>query len=381
MDATIPDMARSQSPTQKQRERLSSTSVRRLLLGFVKGRVPADEAEDVVQTVLCAALAAAEIDSARLPEQDEELRRWLIGVARHKIADYHRSRGRAPTVELDEQLAPSESTSPDSNSLEAQQLALWAQEQAPDEPGAKRTLEWMAREGAGDKLAHIAQQEQLPATQVRQRVSRMRRFLRRRWAAELAAVAGLLGAVLIGWFVLRRPEPTVVAIRPDPGWADAGGIYGPLADPLRRAVVMRDEAFAACDDSLWNQCLDRLDKAAGLDPAGDKVPKVRSWRKKARRALDKALPDGGTDAGPKTLEDAAPSPVTTSKPPAPKQPPTATSTATVSPPRPTATGLYPSIPDPSKSGPSSPSSTSSEAYAPSMPWSYSTKPSKPKSKK
>ncbi|HEX3850670.1 MAG TPA: hypothetical protein VHW01_06860 [Polyangiaceae bacterium] len=64
----------------------------------------------------------------------------------------------------------------------------------PD-PEALHTLEWMLREGDGEKLEQIARDANLPAPRVRQRVSRLRCFLREQWAAEL--MLGTLGLALL----------------------------------------------------------------------------------------------------------------------------------------------------------------------------------------
>src|SRR4029079_5354135 len=67
--------------------------------------------------------------------------------------------------------------------IEARELARWAEEQAGSTRDAKQTLAWMAREGEGEKLESIAAEEAVPAARVRQRVSRMRRWMKERWAA------------------------------------------------------------------------------------------------------------------------------------------------------------------------------------------------------
>ncbi len=58
-------------------------------------------------------------------------------------------------------------------------------------PASEATLRWMVREADGDKLEAIAADEALPAERVRQRVSRLRRWMRGRWLAELAVVTML----------------------------------------------------------------------------------------------------------------------------------------------------------------------------------------------
>src|SRR5687767_7282890 len=74
---------------------LQGMDIRRGLTALLRRRVPPQEVEDIAQTVLCDALAAGNI-----PSDPEEFRRWLTGIARHKIADFHRraARGRAHTA-------------------------------------------------------------------------------------------------------------------------------------------------------------------------------------------------------------------------------------------------------------------------------------------
>ncbi|MEM6789971.1 MAG: sigma factor [Myxococcota bacterium] len=183
---------------------LSSPETRRRLERFVRRRVPSAEVDDIVQTVLTDALAAPSP-----PPDDPTFRRWVIGVARHKVADHHRKQHRRPpAVALGEEHI--EGARP---AIDARDLSRWAVRQASDDEDAVRTLEWMAREGAGEKLAHIAADEALPATMVRQRVSRLRRFMRERWREELAAVALVTGLFL--WWQTRTPEP-VPTVRPAP---------------------------------------------------------------------------------------------------------------------------------------------------------------------
>src|SRR5690349_15526596 len=167
----------------RQRDPLADPALRQSLSDFVRRRVPASDVDDVVQTVLVDALAAE-----GRPHEPGELRKWLLGIARHKVADLHRRAHREPPAEL-----PEIETSP--APIEARELVRWAEEQAGPSRDAKQTLDWMAREGEGEKLESIAASEQVPAARVRQRVSRMRRWMKERWLAELAAVAVLVIAV------------------------------------------------------------------------------------------------------------------------------------------------------------------------------------------
>jgi DNA-directed RNA polymerase specialized sigma24 family protein len=178
--------------------------------------VPADDVDDVAQTVLCDALAAREV-----PSDPEELRRWVSGIARHKIADYHRRRGRRGSATLagesererdfiSEPVAPA-ATSP-AVVEERQVLAGLLGEIRPGRDA--ETMEWLVREHGGERLADIAAENNLPAPVVRQRVSRLRRALRTRWASLLGAgaVLGLLLAVGGGAadFAVEAGAPEIV---------------------------------------------------------------------------------------------------------------------------------------------------------------------------
>jgi RNA polymerase sigma factor (sigma-70 family) len=271
---------------------LADPSTRRAIEDFVRRRVPGPDVDDVVQTVLLDALAAE-----GRPESPEELRRWLIGIARHKVADFHRRGAREQVTELPEVAAPPPP-------IEARELARWAEEQAASTRDAKQTLSWMAREGEGEKLESIAAEERVPAARVRQRVSRMRRWMKERWLAELAAVAALAILALILMRLLRGPkEEPEIAPRPEP--APAPSALPEAPSPLDRARALRAEALEACDKGAWQRCLDGLDEAAGLDPAGDREAAVQDARERAARALeeqrlrDLAPPQKKDDATPK----------------------------------------------------------------------------------
>lgn len=58
---------------------------------YALARVPASAAEDLVQECLLAAIRAAPSFDARSSRET-----WLVGILRHKIADYYRARAREP---------------------------------------------------------------------------------------------------------------------------------------------------------------------------------------------------------------------------------------------------------------------------------------------
>jgi RNA polymerase sigma factor (sigma-70 family) len=164
------------------KSRLADPGLRRAVEAAVRRRVRGDEAEDVVQATFTDVLAAP-----RLPEDDEEFRRFVFGVARNKVFDHFRRQRRDPET-LEEGDAEG-----GEQPLSARDILRWAEGELPDSE-SQDTLQWMLREGDGEKLEHIARDARLPAPRVRKRVSRLRKLLRERWAAELM-LAGLLVAL------------------------------------------------------------------------------------------------------------------------------------------------------------------------------------------
>jgi DNA-directed RNA polymerase specialized sigma24 family protein len=170
---------------------LASPFVRRRLTAMVSKRVPSHATEDVVQSVLCDALAAEAV-----PEV-EAVPRWLSAIARNKVADFHRRvRRRAEVASIE----PSTE-----DPVVERDLLGHAASIAPD----RRALEWIVRVEHGESFEEIARAEKLPAPAVRQRVSRLRRALR----------AALLAAAAFGLVVLSRSRTAVETMHPDPSAA------------------------------------------------------------------------------------------------------------------------------------------------------------------
>jgi RNA polymerase sigma factor (sigma-70 family) len=183
---------------------LTDPRFRSALALMVKRRVPDSDVEDIVQSALAEAIA-----SPNAPKDDPEaLRRWIWGVARHKVVDFHR---RARREEMGDPPEVAVDGAPHSD----RDLLRWASEELPPGADAERTLEWMLREGEGEKLESIAESEALPAPRVRQRVTRLRRHLRTRWAAEVAALAALGVLVFLALWLVRRHKAPVDVARPE----------------------------------------------------------------------------------------------------------------------------------------------------------------------
>jgi type II secretory pathway component PulK len=90
----------------------------------------------------------------------------------------------------------------------------------------------------------------------------------RRRAPVWFGVAAAAAAVLIA---LGRKQPVNVASGTDADTAD-----------IPRAVFLRQQAYAACDERHWTACRAGLDEAARIDPEGETDPKVIAVRRAIR---------------------------------------------------------------------------------------------------
>jgi len=189
--------------------KLSDPNLMGALSHFVRGRVPEAEVDDIVQQTIADAL-----DADQHPEQDEEIVRWVHGICRHKVVDWFRRARREVPRDLE---SPEDGpvVAAESAPQSAMDLLRWAKKELPAGSENEKTLEWMLREGAGEKLEAIAAEANLPAPRVRQRVSRLRRHYKARWAAQAAALAALLLVALAVALALRQ-HPERVAPAPGP---------------------------------------------------------------------------------------------------------------------------------------------------------------------
>ena len=188
--------------------KLTDPSLTAALSQFVRARVPAPEVKDIVQSTLTAAL-----DAEHHPEEEEDIVRWVHGICRHKMVDWFRRARREVPRDLE---SPEEGpvAAAESAPQSAMDLLRWAQKELPAGEENEKTLEWMLREGEGEKLESIAAEANVPAPRVRQRVSRLRRYYKARWAAQAAALAALLLIALAIALALRQKEDQVA---PAPG--------------------------------------------------------------------------------------------------------------------------------------------------------------------
>ncbi len=297
-------------------------ALRTQLVAVVRARVPESDVEDVVQATLADAVAAQ-----KKPAEASERRAWVFGIARHKIADYHRGRKRnhadADEVDL-----------PDSAPHHSERdLLRWAERALPQGEDAKQTLEWMLEEGDGAKLEEIATRAKVSAPMVRKRVSRLREHLRAQWRKELALVfaAALLGLAV--YLLTREKGPEARNPVPAPTLS--------ALPPQEIARGLRIEALRKCEHADYTECLRMLDRAKALDPSSDLAPEVATARAAAEtslRPVPTSVPPSENSASP-----LVPPPSSASAGPTPAPTPTPTTSLV---PKPRGSSGTPSSPTP-----------------------------------
>ena len=319
--------------------------LRSALVAMVRKRVPESEVEDIVQQALAEA-----IESPHAPTDSESLRRWIFGVAKNKVVDYHRRAGRESFDLPDVEGTPAPHVEAD--------LLRWAEKNLPEGAENKKTLDWMLREGEGEKLESIAASEKLPPPRVRQRVSRLRRHFKENWQREVAMLAAL-GVIVsaVVFLVLHKKDPEIITHE----------VVDPRAEPMRRLALEK------CATGEWKPCVEGLDEARRLDPAGDARPDVQQARQAAGRALSTPLspPDLApvpsampTTAPPNPSSNLSPTPspidsaftkTMRKEEPSPKAKPQSTESFTPTPPVPT------TVPTPSPDSKSEPAPSKMQA--------------------
>ncbi|WP_394839434.1 sigma-70 family RNA polymerase sigma factor [Pendulispora rubella] len=247
------------------RTEIHEGSVWPLLRGVVRRRVPAADVDDVVQATLCDAMGAG-----RIPERRDDLRRWLVGIARHKATDHIRRICREAALEADDVSAPAPPT-------DVIILLKNAIADAAQQPAMRSTMELALREADGESYAELARSGAATEVALRQRVSRFRRSMAVRWLAA-AAVVGLL-AMHAAWSCRHRPRAilpdvdvaTQIALRPVEGtwelvaWSGAESIHA--VDVEVRAGTVRVLTPAA----------EYLFAASAIEPQGEASTLWHLW--------------------------------------------------------------------------------------------------------
>ncbi|HXN31102.1 MAG TPA: hypothetical protein VN894_04540 [Polyangiaceae bacterium] len=140
-----------------------------------------------------------------------------------------------------------------------------------------------------------------PVKRVRKRIERLVAQMRAN-PRTIAALATLVLAVMVTTLwqgqneMVPRPNPFTNAAPPIPSRPPVI----PSAAPVSSATAqheptgreLRRLAFIAYEDDRWAECLDYLDKARRVDPAGDTTGKVQTARRFSEEQLRKMKEKG-----------------------------------------------------------------------------------------
>jgi hypothetical protein len=260
--------------------RVADVRVKQALDRWIHGRVPAADAADMVQNVLEALLV-----HGNPPDTVDGLVGLGLTMLRHDLLDHRRHRKTVRRVEA----GPLEDDQHERVAA-AVPVEAWDGIDVKRRAGVVRHLVGRGKITGGDvELLERAEREGYPAiaaelgitdTALRVRAHRKRAVLREGWARYVAYGISGITVLLIVAYVRNRPEPIGHGhIEPDTS------VALPLPTPRERAAQLRALAHEACDHARWQECLDRLDEAQPLDPAGDADPGIKDLRDLARDAL------------------------------------------------------------------------------------------------
>jgi DNA-directed RNA polymerase specialized sigma24 family protein len=234
--------------------------------------VPASDVEDVLQETLTAACRAP-----RLPGgSGEECRKYAFGILRFKIADHWEDQKKQQDIaEKAEAHAAAQAVDADhvGNRDFVDKLVTFVK---PHQHSDLRCL--LRHKIRGVPMTTIARERGEEYEAFAKRMNRL-------WRQLQTAVSAMGGAFVL-LFVLLQPRPERPLAVDEPGEValtePAVSTHYGEADPMNFAKVLRGEAFRACMNNKWQECLDGLDAARELDPAGDSDWVVAAAREDAK---------------------------------------------------------------------------------------------------
>jgi DNA-directed RNA polymerase specialized sigma24 family protein len=261
--------------------RVADARVKQALDRWIRGRVRAPDAPDMVQNVLEALLV-----HAHPPDTVEGLVGLGITMLRHDLVDHYRHRqtvGRVEAGPLDDDqrervasAVPAEAW----DGIDVQRRAHVVRHLVARGKLTDGDVDLLER-AEGEGYPAIAAELGITDNALRVRAHRKRAVLREGWARYVAyGLSGVAVFLVVVYAVNRSPE-RVGRGRISPGTS----VARPLPTPRERAARLRASASEACDHARWQDCLDRLDEALPLDPAGDHDPAIQDLRDLARGAL------------------------------------------------------------------------------------------------
>jgi hypothetical protein len=260
--------------TKKERDQLARDwAMRERLVRAARRKVPEADVEDVAQEALCAACLAAKLPGG----SGDSCEKYVFGVLKYKVAEYWRQRSKRREL--------AEGAKAQAYFARAVQAAdqvadrdLFAKLPTLVKPSQMDDFRCLIRHRVGkETLTALAVErgENYPA--FAQRIMRLRKALE----STVGVMSGL--AVLLIVLCLPRPDRPLAIDEPGPVTVlePAVSTHVGQTDPMDWARVLRGEAYKACLENHWRECLNDLVAARDLDPDGDRDPIVAAARKDA----------------------------------------------------------------------------------------------------
>jgi DNA-directed RNA polymerase specialized sigma24 family protein len=262
------------------RSNLARVEVRSAIAAELRGRhVRTDDIEDLTHDVIVKALVLPELP-ASLPECTALVRKIAGDLAIDRMRQ-RRSRGRYnvglcgdPDARSTSQFTAAAGAD---DAIAVRRQLAFVQHQIEAGLLSARQAAILEADADGVPQSHVAERLNVAYKTVRNDLARARRTLRESWASYVTLVLFAI-AGFVGW---ERARPDlennhVAHPRFEHSLAPREAMPEELADSLRR------KALRACAVQQWDDCLDGLNHAAALDPAGDTKPWVQKAKHEAQ---------------------------------------------------------------------------------------------------
>ena len=281
---------------------LRDPDLKRLLERVVGHLVPASEIEDVVQDTLEAAHDTPNLPAGRGKERDN----YVCGIAQNMAVDNRRRAGRFPALGEEESVeermgqhaAGHVAQAVDASIVDHRDFLAKLTVDLPEDQ--QLTFQCMSRHMLGEDLTQIAREVGVPYPTLYKRVTTLHQRTRAKARRMMIGLPVVLLALGLSWHVLQ-PKPQLAADEPQAVrlLSPAISTHVGETDPMDWARVLRGEAFKACMNDQWRECLQGLDAAWQLDPDGDDHPAVKAARADAWAGIGAGLKAGSTWAPPR----------------------------------------------------------------------------------
>lgn len=246
---------------------------RRLADAASRKGVPDSAVDDVVQETLTAASLASKLPGG----SGEPRNKYVFGVLDHKVIEYWQKeyKDRELTERAEAHFAqPVRAVDPVAD------RDLFAKLPSFVKPGQLADLRcWIRHKAGKEKLTDLAREHNEDYDAFAKRIKRLGTMV----TAQVVAMGGIL-AILVGVGLQPRPDHPLAIDEPGQVALEQPAVSTHIGetDPMDWAQVLRGEAFRACMDNKWYECLAGLDAASELDPSGESDPAVAAARKDAR---------------------------------------------------------------------------------------------------